>query len=97
SRDINFDLGRLEGYRNFCNKLWNASRYVLMITEGQDNGTQGGEMELSAADRWIVSRFNRTLTEVNRQLALYRFDLVANAVHDFTWHDFCDWYLELSK
>jgi valyl-tRNA synthetase len=99
-RDIKFDLGRIEGYRNFCNKLWNASRYVLMNTEGEDCGTgaaRGAGLELSAADRWIRSRLNRTVRTVRDALDGYRFDLAAQAIYEFTWSQFCDWYLELAK
>jgi valyl-tRNA synthetase len=97
SRDINFDMGRVEGYRNFCNKIWNASRFVLMNTEDQDTGSQGGELELSLADQWIWARFQQTLTEYNEALKDYRFDIAAQALYEFTWNQFCDWYLELSK
>ncbi|MBC3765493.1 valine--tRNA ligase [Neptunicella marina] len=97
SRDINFDMGRVEGYRNFCNKLWNASRFVLMNTEEQDTGKNGGELELSLADRWIWARFQQTLIAFEAALKDYRFDLAAQAVYEFTWNQFCDWYLELSK
>ncbi len=97
SRDINFDMGRVEGYRNFCNKLWNASRFVLMNTEEQDTGAQGGELQLSLADRWIWARFQQTLVEFEKAIADYRFDVAAQAVYEFTWNQFCDWYLELSK
>ncbi|WP_342805134.1 valine--tRNA ligase [Alteromonas sp. M12] len=97
SRDINFDMGRVEGYRNFCNKLWNASRFVLMNTEEQDTGIQGGELELSLADKWIWARFQQTLSEFESALKDYRFDIAAQAVYEFTWNQFCDWYLELSK
>jgi len=108
ARDINFDLGRVGGYRNFCNKLWNGARFVLMTVEG---GVQGddesaasmsggdlvGEAQLSVADRWIVSRFAATLANVNAALAEYRFDFAATALYEFTWYEFCDWYLELTK
>jgi valyl-tRNA synthetase len=92
-RDIRFDLGRIEGYKNFCNKLWNAARYVLMNTEQLDDG----HVELSSADRWIRARFDETVTSVHRNFDNYRLDLVAQAIYEFTWHEFCDWYLELSK
>ena len=92
-RDIRFDLGRIEGYKNFCNKIWNAARYVLMNTEDMSDG----EAQFSAADRWIRSRFDETTTAVHENLATYRLDLAAKAIYEFTWHEFCDWYLELSK
>jgi valyl-tRNA synthetase len=92
-RDVRFDLGRIEGYKNFCNKLWNAARYVLMNTESLDDG----EVELSAADRWIRSRLDETTREMHRHFASYRLDLAAQAIYEFTWREFCDWYLELSK
>ncbi|WOA54169.1 valine--tRNA ligase [Dickeya solani] len=97
-RDINWDMKRLEGYRNFCNKLWNASRFVLMNTEDQDCGfTAGGEKVLSLADRWILAEFNRTIKTYREALDGYRFDLAANVLYEFTWNQFCDWYLELTK
>jgi len=92
-RDIRFDLGRIEGYKNFCNKIWNAARYVLMNTENIDDG----DIELTAADLWITARLNETIATVHDSLATYRLDLAAQAIYEFTWHEFCDWYLELSK
>jgi valyl-tRNA synthetase len=95
-RDIRFDLGRIDGYRNFCNKIWNASRYVLMNTEGQDCCLTG-ELELSLADRWILSRLQIVIREAREHCEAYRFDLTAQAIYEFIWNGFCDWYLELSK
>ncbi len=92
-RDIRFDLGRIEGYKNFCNKLWNAARYVLMNTDS----LSAGNVEFTAADRWIKARFNSTVAAVHSHFASYRLDLAAQAIYEFTWHEFCDWYLELSK
>lgn len=96
-RDINWDMKRLEGYRNFCNKLWNASRYVLMNTEEQDCGMAGGEMEFSLADRWIQSQFQQAAKDFNAHLDNYRLDMAANTIYEFVWNQFCDWYLELTK
>ncbi|CAO95414.1 valine--tRNA ligase [Erwinia tasmaniensis] len=96
-RDINWDMKRLEGYRNFCNKLWNASRFVLMNTEDHDCGFNGGELALSLADRWILAEFNRTVKAYREALDSYRFDIAANILYEFTWNQFCDWYLELAK
>ena len=92
-RDIRFDLGRVEGYKNFCNKLWNAARYVLMNTDAPSEG----EAEFAAADHWIRARFDETVSAVHRHFETYRLDLAAQAIYEFTWHEFCDWYLELSK
>lgn len=97
-RDINWDMKRLEGYRNFCNKLWNASRYVLMNTEDLDCGfNAGSELEYSLADKWIESQFELAAKEFNNHINNFRLDMAANTLYEFIWNQFCDWYLELTK
>ncbi len=105
-RDIKFDLNRAEGYKNFCNKLWNAARFVLMNCEGFPAGAalaansiadQAAPTPATDAERWILARLARTVAEVEVQFAAYRFDLAAQAMYDFTWNEFCDWFLELAK
>ncbi|MFZ5560667.1 MAG: valine--tRNA ligase [Pseudomonadota bacterium] len=96
-RDIKFDMNRVEGYRNFCNKLWNASRYVITNCEGHDVGLNGSGVELSVVDRWIISRLQETEQSVIRALEDFRFDLAAQAIYEFLWNEYCDWYLELTK
>jgi len=97
-RDIKFDIGRIEGYRNFCNKIWNAARYVLMNCENEDCGAQPGcVVELSLADRWIIGKAQETAAHVARTIDSYRFDLTSQTLYEFIWNEYCDWYLELSK
>ena len=96
-RDINFDLGRMEGYRNFCNKIWNAARYVFMNTDAHAVTRPASNSDYSTADLWIQSCFQRALRLVNESIANYRFDLASQAIYDFFWNEYCDWYLELSK
>ena len=96
-RDIKFDMGRVEGYRNFCNKLWNATNFVLENTDGQDCGVNDEPVELSAVDRWIISALQRCEQDVTRHLDQFRFDLAAQSLYEFIWDEYCAWYLELVK
>ncbi|SEI61015.1 valyl-tRNA synthetase [Pseudomonas linyingensis] len=96
-RDIKFDMGRVEGYRNFCNKLWNATNFVLENTDGKDCGINDEPVELSSVDRWIISALQRCEQDVTRHLDQFRFDLAAQSLYEFVWDEYCAWYLELVK
>lgn len=95
-RDINFDMGRIEGYRNFCNKIWNAARFVLMNTEGKDLNHEK-PLDFDITDHWIRAQLQKTIKKVEQSLAQYRFDLLAQVLYEFTWNEYCDWYLEFAK
>ena len=97
ARTVRFDMGRVEGYRNFCNKLWNAARYVLMSTDEDRIDFGDGAFQYSPADQWILSQLQRTIALCHHHFTTYRFDLLANTLYEFVWHEYCDWYLELSK
>jgi len=96
-RDINFDIGRIQGYRNFCNKIWNAARYVLMNLDSCNIDINNGERTTGLVDRWIQTRLAATVERVNESISGYRFDLASQAIYEFTWDEYCDWYLEFSK
>lgn len=97
NRQVRFDLNRVDGYRNFCNKLWNAARFVLLSTQDDNCDFDDGAFQYSAADEWILSVLQTTIEHCHTHLANYRFDLLANELYDFVWHEYCDWYLELAK
>ena len=97
TRNVRFDMNRVEGYRNFCNKLWNAARFVLLNTDEEQCDLGDGAFQYSPGDQWILSRLQHTIERCHHDLSTYRFDLLANTLHDFIWHEYCDWYLELSK
>jgi len=97
ARSVRFDMGRVEGYRNFCNKLWNAARYVLLSTDEERFDFGDGAFQYSPADQWILSLLQRTKSLCHHYFETYRFDLLANTLYEFVWHEYCDWYLELSK
>jgi valyl-tRNA synthetase len=96
-RDINFDIGRIQGYRNFCNKIWNAARYVLMNLDSGKLDINAGDMDMGLADRWIQTSLAGTITQVTESISGYRFDMASQAIYEFTWDAYCDWYLEFSK
>jgi len=96
-RDIRFDVARIEGYRNFCNKIWNATRYVMMNVESQAIDINNGDKEFGLADRWINTELSRVIAATHEGMRTYRFDLASQALYEFTWDQYCDWYLELSK
>lgn len=96
-RNVRFDIGRVEGYRNFCNKLWNAARYVTLNFDEEQVDFEDGAFQYSPADQWILSKLQRTIEKVHHHFNTYRFDLLANTLYEFIWHEYCDWYLELSK
>lgn len=96
-RNVRFDMGRVEGYRNFCNKLWNAARFVLLNTDEEQLDLGDGAFQYNPADLWILSQLQRTIIKAHHYLQTYRFDLLANTLYEFVWHEYCDWYLELAK
>lgn len=97
ARTVRFDLQRVEGYRNFCNKLWNATRYVLMNADEERSDLGDGPFQYSPADQWILSQLQRTIEHAHKHYSEYRFDLLAQVLYEFVWYSYCDWYLELSK
>ena len=97
TRTVRFDMNRVEGYRNFCNKLWNAARFVLLNTQDDQIDLEDGAFQYSPADQWILSHLQHTIARCHQDIANYRFDLLANTLYEYVWHEYCDWYLELSK